>query len=146
MKHTNKSASPCELACPHLRDHPTRQAKQRTSPNHGRTVVSSDHHTGTLFLSSQGEFRTRFPRTSAHIGVCPSSGTAMFDDLKAPALLQPVDFTVFPSLADTCVAHKLARKWHARIFKNPSKTRKLSRKTRSFFCERRNVTPLPPNF
>ena len=27
MKHKYKSASPCELACPHLRDHPTRQAK-----------------------------------------------------------------------------------------------------------------------
>jgi hypothetical protein len=139
MKHNQRSASPCELACPHLSDHPTRQAKQRTSPNHGRTVVSSDHHTGTPFLSSQGEFRTRFPRTSAHIGVCPSSGTATFDDLKAPALLQPVDFTVFLSLADTCLAHKWHVNWHARIFKNPSKTRKLARKTRSLFCERRNV-------
>jgi len=35
--------------------------------------------------------------------------------------------------ADTLLEHKLARKWHVGIFKNPSKTRKLARKTHSFF-------------
>jgi hypothetical protein len=139
MKHEHKSASPCELACPHLSDHPTRQAKQHSNSTHGRTVVCSDHHTGAPFLTSQGELRTRFPQTSAHIGVCPSSGTATFDHLKAPVILQPVDFTLFLSLAAARPAHKLTRKWHVnwhvRIFKNPSKTRKLARKTHSFFSD-----------
>src|SRR6185503_4783424 len=47
--------------------------------------------------------------------------------------------------ADTPLAHKLTRKWHVnwhvRIFKNPSKTRKLARKTHSFFSEDPNVDP-----
>ena len=37
------------------------------------------------------------------------------------------------------VARKLARKWHVGIFKNPSKTRKLARKTHSFFSQDPNV-------
>jgi len=47
MKHAKESASPGELACPHLRDHPTRQAKQRNIPNHGRNVP-------TLFVQLDG--------------------------------------------------------------------------------------------
>jgi hypothetical protein len=54
MKHTKQGASPCDLACPHLSDHPTRQAKQQNNSDHGRTVVCSDHHTGTPFLTSTG--------------------------------------------------------------------------------------------
>src|SRR5436190_7768570 len=38
MKHDQRSASPCELACSHLSDHPTRRAKQQSNPTKGRTV------------------------------------------------------------------------------------------------------------
>jgi hypothetical protein len=113
MKHSNKSASSGELACPHLSDHPTQKAKSQRSGdpayslnglrpkriNHGRSVVCSDHHTSALFLTSTAELRTRFTQTSADIGVCPSSGTATFDYLKTDALLQPVEFTLFLSFS-----------------------------------------------
>jgi hypothetical protein len=99
MKHTNKSASPGELACPHLSDHPTQEAKQRSNPNHGRSVS---------------------------IPIPPSSRRRYF----AMSLRRS---------ADTLLARKLARKWHVGIFKNPSKTPKLVRKTHSFFSEDPNV-------
>jgi hypothetical protein len=38
MKHNQRSASPGELACPHLSDHPTRLAKRDSNPHHGRSV------------------------------------------------------------------------------------------------------------
>src|SRR6185295_9737637 len=97
MKHRNKSASPCELACPHLSDHPTQKAKsQRSGPayslnglrpkriNHGRSVVCSDHHTGAAFLTLLSHFCLSIPpapkpddRTNSSIGErCTSVATA----------------------------------------------------------------------
>src|SRR3954470_23418503 len=38
MKHNQKSASPGELACPLLSDHPTRQAKPESTNHQGRGV------------------------------------------------------------------------------------------------------------
>ena len=38
MKHKNKSASPGELACPHLSDHPTQEAKPKQKNDRGRSV------------------------------------------------------------------------------------------------------------
>jgi hypothetical protein len=56
MKHNQRSASPGELACPHLRDHPTQEAKQQSNSDHGRSVVCSDHHPGPTFLTLNSAF------------------------------------------------------------------------------------------
>src|SRR5436190_24354579 len=46
MKHKNKSASPCELACPHLSDHPTQKAKPKQKNDHGRSVPLNSRSLG----------------------------------------------------------------------------------------------------
>src|SRR5436190_24202985 len=44
MKHKQKSASPCQLACP--LDAPPRQAKPKSKSNHERSVPSFGHPSG----------------------------------------------------------------------------------------------------
>ena len=57
MKHTSKSASPGELACPHLSDHPTQEAKQHSNSNHGRSVPIFPVPLRDLFGHSGSELR-----------------------------------------------------------------------------------------
>ena len=56
MKHNQRSASPGELACPHLSDHPTQEAKQQSNSDHGRGVVCSDRRPGAAFLTLNSAF------------------------------------------------------------------------------------------
>ena len=56
MKHNQRSASPGELACPHLRDHPTQEAKQQSNSDHGRSVVCSDRRPAAAFLTLNSSF------------------------------------------------------------------------------------------
>jgi len=62
MKHNQRSASPGELACPHLSDHPTQKAKQRTNPNHGRTVPITVPVPPSLCRYFAMSLRRRLPR------------------------------------------------------------------------------------
>jgi len=56
MKHNQRSASPGELACPHLSDHPTQEAKQQSNSDHGRSVVCSDRRPAAAFLTLNSSF------------------------------------------------------------------------------------------
>src|SRR6185295_3030421 len=117
MKHRLPSASPCELACPHLSDHPTRQAKPTS-------------------YEPTDELCTFYAQISA-VSLQPSAlGLHL-------SLRRSFAMSLRRRSAETVLAHKvarkLARKWHVGIFKNPSKTRKLARKTHSFFSGDPNV-------
>src|SRR5436190_19218942 len=131
MKHRTESASSGELACPHLSDHPTRQAKERTNPNHGRSVP--------IFLVP---LRDLFGH----------SGSELRGDLKTPVIPQIPHFRSNPSArsADSPV-HRLSP-FH-RILnvtvslchkvttaKNTFETRRNTRKN-----TRRNTLKLPKN-
>ena len=56
MKHNQRSASPGELACPHLSDHPTQEAKQQSNSDHGRNIVCSDRRPAAAFLTLNSSF------------------------------------------------------------------------------------------
>jgi hypothetical protein len=235
MKHNQRSASPGELACPHLSDHPTQEAKPKRN-DHGSTFVCSDQHTGAPFLTSIGELRTGSAQALAD-AICPfrlqaalvrirnlkskimnaRKGPDFLKDFYKPVRLghfyfcfnsrsatenrtetklrkiekklrfsvqtetfsplpttyvrkcenkkflrqPPPHTTIVDWLPDvarawaspartgiqkhvgTFMARKWHVNWHVRICKNPSKTRKLARKTHSFFLEDPNVDPVP---
>jgi hypothetical protein len=123
----NKSASSGELACPHLSDHPTQKATQRTTPNHGRSVP--------IFLVP---LRDLFGH----------SGSGLRGDKKTPVIPQIPDFRSNPSAPSADRHVRRLSPFHRILNVTVSlchkvATAKNSRNTRK--NTRRNTSKLPKN-
>jgi hypothetical protein len=149
MKHRTESASSHEFACPHLSDHRTQKAKSQRSgdpayPFNKLPPKRNDHGRRVpIFIvplrDVRGDQKTPVIPQIPHFRSNPSARSADSPVRRLSSLRRYFAMSLRRHSADTCLAYKLARKWHVnwhvQIFKNPSKTRKLARKTHSFFSE-----------
>src|SRR5687767_10068829 len=81
MKHTTKSASLGELACPHLRDYPTRQAKPTKPNTHAISVSFNSHPLCDLLATSYQPLATDLTQVldfSRFLSISPSANTRVY--------------------------------------------------------------------
>ena len=124
MKHTNKSASCFEFACPHLSDHRTQKAKPNSKNNRGTSVPS-------VFLSFGAQPLTRYHNLTSSKHVNPGKKTrknTRNNTLKSPKNTQNTQKNTFIFLRGNVDSHPYFPNSIPATYP-PRKTHKLTHKT-----------------
>ena len=142
MKHETKSASSHEFACPHLSDHRTQKAESQRSgdPAYSFNKLPPKRNDRgrrvTIFIvphrDVRGDQKTPAIPQIPLFRSNPSARSADSPVRRLSSLRRSFAMSLRRRSADTPLARKRHVNWHVRIFKNPSKTRILARKTHSF--------------